>query len=150
MALARIWTPAAEFAFHIEYHYTTDPWSSSIFRKFIFFLPRGVNQVRSWLNKVDRHSDRLRIFPDFKMLLRLSSKRSFGWPTSQYLYVLASDNDNTHYIISFISFLDQNCQDSLGLDWNLPPEKWVPDEQITASTEQVYRHASYGRFRAQW
>ena len=29
MALPGIWTPAAEFAFHIEYHYTTDP------RKFV-------------------------------------------------------------------------------------------------------------------
>ena len=25
MALAGIWTPASELAFHIEYHYTTDP-----------------------------------------------------------------------------------------------------------------------------
>ena len=25
MALAWIWTPATEFAFHIEYYYTTDP-----------------------------------------------------------------------------------------------------------------------------
>ena len=38
MALAGIWTPAAEFAFHIEYHCTTDPYG--------IFYPQFISCVK--------------------------------------------------------------------------------------------------------
>ena len=44
MALAGIWTPAAEFGFHIEYHYTTDRFDL-IFRLFFCF-----QKFEQWLS----------------------------------------------------------------------------------------------------
>ena len=36
MALAGIWTLTAEFAFHIEYHYTTDPLIKTTYATYIW------------------------------------------------------------------------------------------------------------------